>query len=133
MRAHPTRDRFQLIGRTVCPGPAGEPMPGRRAGHQDVKEEGMEQLIEILAERSHIGWMQEKQRQGFADHVWQWRQGAGARGACRPECQIDPDKHHTDMLPYADLPEHVKEYDRVTVRGVLEGIENAGYLVVKAD
>ena len=27
---------------------------------------------------------------------------------------------HPDMLPYQELPENVKEYDRVTVRRVLE-------------
>lgn len=92
----------------------------------------MDDLIELLAEDSHIGWMQEKQRQGYADHVWK-------TCACGiPDCELvclicdlPKDKHHPDMLPYAELPEHIKEYDRVTVRGVLAGIERHGYKIVK--
>jgi hypothetical protein len=83
----------------------------------------------MLAERSHIGWMREKQAQGFADHAWpaDWREGVKHAETCpTPLAQ-----HHADMLPYADLGESVKEYDRVTVRGVLDGISEAGYRLVK--
>jgi hypothetical protein len=95
----------------------------------------MDDLIELLAEDSHKGWAEEKQRQGYADHVFRFvgrtRHGeefCGADGCFKPKA-----KHHTDMLPYAELPEHIKEYDRVTVRGVLAGIARHGYRLVKAD
>ena len=32
------------------------------------------------------------------------------------------DKCHTDLYPYNELPEHIKEYDRVTVKAVIEAI-----------
>src|SRR4051812_16939877 len=94
---------------------------GRSQG-SEMRGAQMDDLLEALAERSHIGWMEEKQRQGYADHVRSI--DANGIGCCTNE------KHHPDMLPYAELPEHIKEYDRVTVRGVLDGIEAAGYRVV---
>lgn len=36
------------------------------------------------------------------------------------------DKCHTDMYPYNELPEHIKEYDRVTVKTVIKAIEKLG-------
>ena len=33
------------------------------------------------------------------------------------------EKCHTDMYPYDELPENIKEYDRVTVRSVLNAIK----------
>ena len=48
-------------------------------------------------------------------------------------CRLDGLKHHTDMLPYADLAENVKDYDRATVRAVLSGIAAAGYVIVTVD
>lgn len=96
-------------------------------------------LIEVLAERSHIGWMKEKQAQGFANHVWKYDPTDPLHGACFSfsedgrRCRLDGLKHHPDMVPYADLAENVKDYDRATVRGVLDGIEEAGYTIVKAD
>jgi hypothetical protein len=33
------------------------------------------------------------------------------------------EKCHTDLYPYSELPENIKEYDRVTVRAVLHAIE----------
>lgn len=52
--------------------------------------------IEGLSEAVHNAWWDEKKRQGVTDHP--------------------------DMLPYADLTEEVKEYDRVTVRTVLTAL-----------
>lgn len=79
----------------------------------------MEYLIETLSDHVHQAWMKEKLRQGFADHPRSVDESG--RGCCTAEM------HHTDMLPYADLPESIKDYDRVTVRAVLAGIESAGY------
>lgn len=92
------------------------------------------ELREYLAERSHIGWMAERQSQGFADHVYrgEWV-GDTPYVQCSTTCALPQDKHHPDMVPYADLPEHVKAYDRRTVDGVLAGIEAAGYRIVKAN
>ena len=46
--------------------------------------------FEKICEAVHNEWWEEKKRQGIDDHP--------------------------DMLPYQELPENVKEYDRVTVR-----------------
>lgn len=51
-------------------------------------------LIEELAEAVHNAWWEEKKRQGKSEG-------------------------HPDAVPYSQLPENVKEYDRVTVRTVL--------------
>lgn len=95
--------------------------------------------FERLSERVHIGWMQEKQRQGFADHVWVYDitlMGDPRAGDCFTfsedgrRCRVSPDKHHADMLPYVDLAEHVKEYDRATVRAVLDAMDHEGITLV---
>ena len=92
----------------------------------------MDDLVEFLAEGSHRGWMKEKRRQGFTDHPFN-TVGAinGPEGHICGTCVWPARRHHADMLPYAELPDHIKEYDRVTVRGVLAGIDEAGYDVVK--
>ena len=52
--------------------------------------------FEKICEAVHNGWWEEKKRQGVNDHP--------------------------DMRPYQELPENVKEYDRVTVRRVLDAL-----------
>lgn len=79
----------------------------------------MNHLVETLSDHVHQAWMAEKLKQGFADHPRSI--DADGRGCCTNEL------HHSDMLPYADLPENVKEYDRVTVRAVLDALDKAGY------
>lgn len=78
----------------------------------------LEQKIEFLSEQVHNAWWEEKKRQGFHapidcqyhDDFWE--------GKFEKSC----DHCHTDMYPYYELPEHIKEYDRVTVRTVLAAI-----------
>lgn len=62
---------------------------------------GVEEF-ERICEAVHNGWWEEKKRQGVTDHP--------------------------DMIPYGELAESVKEYDRETVRRVLDalGIQQAG-------
>lgn len=52
--------------------------------------------FEEICESVHNGWWEEKKRQGIT--------------------------RHPDMLPYSELAEEVKEYDRVTVRRVLDAL-----------
>jgi hypothetical protein len=94
-------------------------------------------LIEQLAERVHASWAAEKQRQGFVDHPFQRDTSHSGQPMKCAQCGglqrigSHPDNnHHPDMLPYADLAENVKEYDRATVRAVLDAIHQAGYLIV---
>ena len=58
----------------------------------EVSEDDFEEICEAV----HNGWMDEKKRQGMTEHP--------------------------DMRPYHELPENVKEYDRVTVRCVLDAL-----------
>jgi hypothetical protein len=92
-----------------------------------------EQLIEALSERVHRGWELEKQRQGFADHVFRPLTPRGIKSeVCYAiGCTLPAEQHHADMLPYAELAEHVKEYDRATVRAVLGALTDLGYWIAK--
>ena len=68
---------------------------------EDVEEK---KLIELLSEKVHNAWMKEKEAQGFSYGK-----------------DYDKEKKkHPDMLPYNELKEEVKEYDRATVRAVLQ-------------
>ena len=78
--------------------------------------------IEELSEEVHNAWMKEKLEQGFhAPNNCTWF----------PLIETDEtnkfvkrcEKCHTDLYPYSELPENIKEYDRVTVRAVLGAIE----------
>jgi hypothetical protein len=92
-------------------------------------------LIEEIAEDVHLGWMAEKQKQGFADHPHQFTRRFDAMmvGVCRPACDLNIEKHHPDMLPYVELAENVKEYDRATARAVFQGLQRRGYKIIFGD
>ncbi len=60
------------------------------------------ELLEIIAEAVHNAWWEEKQKQGVTDHP--------------------------DMLPYNELAENVKEYDRVTARAVIKTLQDYNIL-----
>lgn len=59
-------------------------------------------LVEEIAAKVHDAWAFEKRKQG---------------------------KHqdHPDWIPYEELPDNVKEYDRTTVRTVLAALVQMGY------
>jgi len=93
--------------------------------------------FEKIAEQVHQAWADEKVRQGFADHAYHpvttvnpFVDRCGIHGCLMPN---DASKHHDDMLPYADLAENIREYDRAAVRAVLAGIEAAGLTIVNTD
>jgi hypothetical protein len=54
------------------------------------------QLVETLAEKVHEAWQEEKHKQGIYNHP--------------------------DDIPYSELKDNIKEYDRVTVRTVLNAL-----------
>jgi hypothetical protein len=91
-----------------------------------------ERITEAIAEQVHEAWAAEKQRQGFANHTLDMCPDKYGRD-WKASCPWPDIKHHGDMLPYAQLPENVKEYDRVTARAALQGIERAGYQLVKME
>ena len=73
--------------------------------------------VDHLAARVHAAWMAEKQRQGFADHPYDYRLHDGPRRCDKPH-----DLHHKDMVPFNGLSEATKDYDRATVRAVLAAL-----------
>ena len=71
-------------------------------------------LVDRLAERIHDAWAAERIADG-------WRYGPTRDDACR---------EHPCIVPYGDLPESEREYDRVTVRETLRGLLALGYRIL---
>ena len=97
-----------------------------------------EDLIEKLSEEVHNAWVKEKVEQGFHAPIECKNYMSAVRElnvlnhsstlivpGCFNKCC---DKCHTDLYPYPELPENIKEYDRVTVRAVLNAMEKLGLL-----
>jgi hypothetical protein len=76
--------------------------------------EDLLQLTERLAENSHDIWAIQRQGDG-----WTW-------GPQRD----DAGKKHPCLVPYAELPESEKEYDRKLALGTLRAILALGYQVL---
>jgi hypothetical protein len=75
----------------------------------------IEALAERLAENAHDIWA----RQRLADG---WTYGP---------MRDDPDKKHPCLVPYADLPESEKTYDRKAAMETLKAIVALGYRIRK--
>jgi hypothetical protein len=71
-------------------------------------------FIESIAEEIHNEWMNLRKNQG-----WTW----GPK-------RNDDLKKNPCMVPYSDLPEAEKEYDRATARTTLTALERLGYKLV---
>ena len=74
------------------------------------------QLTERLAENAHEVWAQRRMAEG-------WRPGPR---------RDDAKKEHPSLVPYEDLPEQEKEYDRSTAMETLKVLLSMGYRVEKA-
>jgi hypothetical protein len=66
----------------------------------------LEDLVEKLAQNNHDHWARKRIEEG-------WRYGPSRN---------DAKKEHPDLVPYDQLPESEKEYDRKTVVEVLKAI-----------
>ena len=73
------------------------------------------ELTELLAENSHDIWAKRRMREG-------WTYG---------ESRDDAAKQHPDLVPYQDLPESEKQYDRDTALATLKAICALGYRIEK--
>ena len=80
-----------------------------------LTEEVLE-LTERLAEHAHDVWARQRLAEG-------WKYG--------PQ-RDDGRKEHPCLVPYADLPESEKEYDRNAALHTLRAIAALGYRVEKA-
>jgi hypothetical protein len=74
---------------------------------------GLHGLVERLAENTHELWAQQRIKDG-------WTFGRQRN---------DTTKKHRNLIPYADLPESEKEYDRIAVVGVLKSILALGFRI----
>lgn len=75
----------------------------------------LNELVEKMAKNVHEVWAQSRISQG-------WTYG--------PE-RNDALKHHPCLVPYEDLPEVEKAYDRDTALGTLKLIVKAGFKISK--
>lgn len=77
--------------------------------------EDLTPLIEQMAKNVHEVWAQSRMEQG-------WTYG---------EERNDALKHHPCLLPYEELPEIEKAYDRDTALGTLKLISKLGFRITK--
>lgn len=80
-----------------------------------VLPEELNELVEMIAENVHDVWAQSRMEQG-------WTYG---------EERDDVLKHHPCLVPYEDLPEVEKDYDRDTAMGTLRLIVKSGFRISK--
>ena len=83
-------------------------------GHVQLPD-SISTLIERLAENNHDIWAQQRMRDG-------WTYG--------PQ-RDDAKKQHPDLVPYDQLPESEKEYDRKMAAGTIKAILALGYRIGK--
>lgn len=76
----------------------------------------LEELLEALALNTHEVWAEQRMKDG-------WRYG---------EERNDKELLHPCLVPYNELPEAEKEYDRSTSREALKAIIAAGFKIEKA-
>lgn len=76
----------------------------------------LNELVELMAENCHEEWASTRVKQG-------WTYG--------PE-RNDALKQHPCLVPYSDLPESEKEYDRNTSISTLKLIMSMGFEIKKA-
>ena len=80
-----------------------------------ILPEEMDALVEKMAENVHDIWAQSRIRQG-------WTYG---------ETRDDALKHHPCLVPYNDLPESEKAYDRDTSLETLKLITKLGFRIIR--
>jgi len=73
------------------------------------------ELTELLAGNIHEVWAQQRFAEG-------WKFG---------EMRNDELKEHPCLIPYGDLPENEKEYDRNTAMGTIRFLNSQGYKIVR--
>jgi ryanodine receptor 2 len=82
-----------------------------------VLTEDILKLSEFISKNTHEVWSQNRMNDG-------WTYG---------EERDDAKKHHPCLIPYEDLPESEKEYDRHTSLQTLKLIIKLGYKIVKEE
>lgn len=78
-------------------------------------EESLMELIELLARNNHENWAKQRIEEGWT---------AGSR-------RDDIKKEHPCLIPYEDLPESEKNYDRISSIEIIKAILSLGYSIHK--
>lgn len=73
------------------------------------------ECIELIAEKVHEEWAKKRIEEGW----------------CLGPCRNDEKKLHPSLIPFAELSEEEKEYDRQTVKATLSYLIENGYEIVK--
>lgn len=84
--------------------------------HIDL-DASLEELTEAIAENAHDIWARARMDEG-------WTYGV---------VRDDAKKHHPDLVPYAQLPESEKEYDRLMAMNTLRLVRRLGYDFIKPE
>lgn len=84
---------------------------------QITLSEDMVDLTELLAENTHDIWALKRMEEG-------WRYGPQRK---------DETKEHPCLVPYDELPDSEKEYDRATALETLKLIKALGFDIVPVD
>lgn len=75
----------------------------------------LKELAELLAENAHENWSHKRMEDG-------WRYGV---------LRNDAEKLHPDLIPYAELSDGEKEFDRVTSMETIKVLLALGYEIKK--
>lgn len=76
----------------------------------------LEELTEAIAENAHDIWARARMDEG-------WTYGP---------VRDDAKKHHPDLVPYSQLPDSEKEYDRIMAMNTLRLVHRLGYTIAKS-
>ncbi len=85
--------------------------------NREVLPQEMLQLEEVIAENVHDLWAYNRMQEG-------WCYGEVFDGKC---------KRHPDLVPYEELSEGEKAYDRTTAMNTLKLIQALGYKIIKEE
>lgn len=98
-----------LVGLKIVPEDPAAPEPA------DDVVSILRQHLELLAEEEHDGWMDHKLR-----NDWQ------------PGPRDDKNRRHDGLIPYRELPDPVKQFDRNSVEKFPQLVTSAGFRIVPA-
>ncbi|MFA7171319.1 MAG: hypothetical protein WC180_04970 [Candidatus Paceibacterota bacterium] len=84
----------------------------------------LDKNVEFLSDKVHQAWMQEKRSQGFhAPNECPLSDPSDDKRTNSGKFIRHCGKCHTDLYSYDELPENIKDYDRVMVRTVIQAME----------
>ena len=72
-------------------------------------------VIELIAKNNHENWAKQRISEG-------WKYGRN---------RDDANKEHPDLIPYEELSDSEKEFDRKTTTEILKVLINFGFIIFK--